>query len=636
MNSVAIIYNPKVLKISLNKILRQIKKRHKKDFVVFIGNDSSQEELCRRHKIFFLNIDVFAKDFDIDEISKISAKLSKTWHINLSLKYKNINLGKFFETDIYLSILNTLKSITILENILRALKTNIFYLMKSVSIHTLYSAWPRTNGHDKDSLFSYIEKVLLGNRGREDLRVKVNFVEENNISAVCNEIKNRYAKFYFIAGDIIDSIKYFITKNKTRKTNGASKKIAFLVGNSIDENYSNLINILSANGNYEICFLLREFNAKINGYLNDARYKKFFPHIFSHIKEEKNIWKEIRQLRKDMNIKNIFWYKHCNIWKIVLDEVQLLFKVKLRKTLGIARYFEKKLLQENVKLIIGSEAENDFNRIMFLLSHGLKIKTIDMQNDILLDKNYNFLPAYCTKMLVWDKVTALNLIEKGEAESKIELVGNLKYLHYNNKELARKRQFCEKAGLNPKDKLVLIALSANNNFVGFNDPHINENLIKWGISLVEGSEGIQVIFRPHHSFAKDEISDLRKSISSSKSCANMFVDEKYSLPDMLKNINLCVVGGVSPILLDAVYFNKPIIYVNTGIKNMISKYAKQSVMVEVNNENDFVRNVQLLLSNLRMNKELESNRMRFIKEYFPPFEPELKEKTIRIVESMLN
>lgn len=628
MNSVAIIYNPKILKISLNKILRRIKSRHKKDFVVFIGNDSSQEELCRKNKIFFLNIDVFAGDFDIDEISKTAAKFSKIWHLNLSLKYKNINLGKFFENDVYLSILNTLKSITILENILKALKTNIFYLISSVST--------KTYGHDKDSLFSHVEKTIISNKNREDLKVKINFIEENNTSAVYNEIKNRYAKFYSVCKELIDSAKYFITKNKTNKSNGAQKKLAFLVGSTIDENYSNLINILSSNPSYELCFLLREFKTKINGYLKDVRYKKFFPHIFSGVKEEKNIWKEIRHLRKDVNIKNVFWYKHCNIWKTVLDEVQLLFKNKLRRTLGVITYFEKKLRSENIKLIIGSETENDFNRIMFLLSRELKIKTIDLQSDIMIDESYNFLPTYCTKMLVWDKVTALNRIEQGESESKIELVGNLKYLYYNEKELPGKRQFCEKAGLNPKDKLVLVALSGNNNILGFSDPHINKNLIKWGIALAENSEGIQVIFRPHPSFPDDEAGDLKKSISSSRASANIFIDEKYSLPDMLKNINLCVVGGVSPILLDAVYFNKPIIYVNTGIKNMISKYTKEAVMVEVNNEDDFVKNVRLLLSNLRMNKELESNRMRFIKEYFPPLDSSLKEKTIKIVENMLN
>lgn len=627
MNSVAIIYNPKILKISLNKILRRIKSRHKKDFVVFIGNEASQEELCRKNKIFFLNIDVFAGDFDIDEISKTAAKFSKIWHLNLSLKYKNINLGKFFENDIYLSILNTLKSITILENILKTLKTNIFYLISSVS--------PRIYGHDKDSLFSHIEKTLINNKNREDLRVKINFVEENNTSAVYNEIKNRYRKCYSVCRDIIDSAKYFITKNKTNKNN-AEKKLAFLVGGAIDENYANLIALLSSNPNYELCFLLREFKTKTNGCLKGAKYKKFFPHIFSGVREEKNIWKEIRRLRKDVSLKNVFWYKHCNIWKTVLDEVQLLFKNKLHKTLGVITYFDKKLKNENIKLVIGSETENDFNRVMFLLSRELNIKTIDLQNDILIDENYNFLPTYCTKTLVWDKVTALNLIEQGEAESKIELVGKLKYLYYNEKKLPGKRQFCEKAGLNPKDKLVLVALSGNNNILGFSDPYINKNLIKWGITLAENSEGIQVIFRLHPSFTDDEAGDLKKFINSSRASANIFIDEKYPLPDMLKNINLCVAGGTSPILLDAVYFNKPIIYVNTGIKNMISKYAKEAVMVEVNNEDDFVRNVRLLLSNLKINKELEFNRVRFIKEHFPPLLPSLKEKTIRIVESMLN
>jgi len=628
MNSIAIIHNPKILKISLNKILRRIKSRHKKDFVVFIGNDSSQEELCRKNKIFFLNIDVFAGDFDIDEITKTAAKFSKIWHINLSLKYKNINLGKFFENDVYLSILNTLKSITVLENILKALKTNIFYLISSVSA--------KMYGPDKDSLFSYVEKTIISNKNREDLKVKINFVKENNTSAVYNEIKNKHMKFYSACKDVFDSAKYFMTKKKTNKNSAAQKKVAFLVGSAIDENFANLINLLSSNPSYELCFLLREFKTKINGYLKNGRYKKFFPHVFSGVREEKSIWKEIIRLRKDVNIKNVFWYKHCNIWKTVLDDVQLLFKNKLRKTLGVITYFEKKLKSENIKLIIGSEAENDFNRVMFLLSRELKIKTIDLQSDILIDESYNFMPTYCTKMLVWDKVTALNLIEQGEVESKIELVGNLKYLYYNEKELPRKRQFCEKAGLNPKDKLVLVALSGNNNILGFSDPHINKNLIKWGIALVENSEGIQVIFRPHPSFTDEEAAELKKSISLSGFSSNIFIDEKYPLPDMLKNINLCVAGGTSPILLDAVYFNKPIIYVNTGIKNMISKYTKEAVMVEVNNEDDFVRNVRLLLSSLRMNKELESNRMRFIKEYLPPVEPSLKEKTVRIVESMLN
>ncbi|MFH1453098.1 MAG: hypothetical protein ABIH00_03860 [Armatimonadota bacterium] len=625
MNSVAIIHNPDILNISLNKRLKQVKAKHRKDFIVFIGNNPEQEQVCRKHKVHFLNIDTFARDIDIDEIINTANRLLKIWNAGHSLRYKEVNLSKFFENNVYLTIISTLKSICITHNILNDLKTNFVYLINS----------PETKHSEYDNLFFYISKVFFDIKNQNKLQVKVNCLKESNISILYNEIKKKYFEIKLFYKKLTNASRCLLKRGARAEVPPEGvRNIAFLMNGSFDENYSHLLDILDKNEKYRMGFLFRDFNYKLSAKF-DTKFKKFFPPVVSMTKEYADLAKEIKKLRNEYRHRNLFNYRSCYLWNTILDEVQYLFQHKFYNLLGKVKYFEDVLLKENIKLIIGSEVESDFNKIMFLLARKSGIKTIDLQDDILVDDTFNFAHTYSTKMLVWDRVTAMNLKDYGEKESKIELLGNLKYLHYKERPIPRKKQFCESIGLNPKDKLILIALSQNRGLAGFSDPNINTNLIEWAVNLANNSEGIQIIFRPHPKATDDDVKWLKRVLNGRVSSQAVFVDKSSPLPDLLQNINLFV-SGASPVLLDAIYFNKPIIYVNTGAKDLLKRYTEKAVMVEVKNEADFMKNIRLLLSNLKMNKELEVNRQSFIKEYFPPVDTTINEKTVRIVESMLN
>lgn len=621
MNSVAIIHNPKILKSSLNGILRQIKKRHKKDFVVFVGDDPGQEQSCKKNRVFFLNISSLGRDINIEELSVRAFVLSRAWHKNFPWTYRNVNLAKFFESKIYISLVNILKSVEIIRDIFIYFKTNIVYLIDSVSKeHPV-----------PDDLFFLMGGIFADKKNRAHLNVKTYTVRECGAGALYHNFRNKYFKAYFFWEKMMSKAKYRI-KNTINAPATGTKKIAFLVKNNFDENYSHILDIVSKNTNYEICFLFQDLdfhpqNINLNG------YKKYFSPKFYRTKEDRVFWQGFKKLKCDLTVGKSFSYKEFSIWDTTLNQVRGLFKDKLKRILGRIKYFEKIFQRENIKLIIGSETESDFNRILFLLASKMNIQTIDMQNDILLDESYNFIPKHSSKILVWDKATAMDLVGRGARESKIETLGKLKYLSYKEMSSPRKRQFCEPLGLNPKDKLILIALSGKTGAAGLNDPNVNGNLVKWAAELVNNSEGIQVIIRPHYTHTDDDVRFIKKLANGN--AGKIFIDRESRLPDLLKNINLCV-SGTSPLLLDAIYFNKPIIYVNTGAKNMLEKYTDKSVMVEVNNKIDFLKNVKLLLSSLKMNKELESNRLKFIKEYMPAVDPELKDRTVRIVESMMN
>lgn len=629
MNSIVIIHNPTLLNISLNKILGRVRNKHKKDFIVFIGTNSDQEHICRKNKIFFLHVDIFAQNMNVDEASNLAAKLSKTWHRGLCLNYKEINFGAFFENNVYLAVITTLKSINVIQNILKELKSNLVYIIDSNE-----TAYPQYN-----NLFFYLNKILRDNQNKEALCVKVGIIKASNSSAIYNKIKSKYFKvrsFLRKLANFTANNPYFF-KGKNGAPHNGAKKIAFIADESFDENYNHLAEILKGNPDYEINFLFKNFNSKLNNGFDFSgnKCKKFFPPAISYLKEYKIIQKEIGKLKNEYCHKKLFVYKNCNFWKIVLNEVRYLFKARFYKIFGKIKYFENILLKENIKLLIGSESNGDFNKCLFLLAKNLKINTIDLQSDILVSDTVDFTGAYCTKMLVWDKLTALNLIESGNKSSRVEFVGNLKYAHYKDMVIPRKRQFCEKTGLNPKDKLILVALGKTRGIVGFNDPNCNNNLIRWALNLVENSEGIQVIFRPHNKSTSEDLRFLKKTPNGRAAhSSKVFIDEFSPVPELLKNINLFVCGA-SEILLDAIYFNKPVIFVNTGAKNLLRRYTEKSIMVEVSSERDFMKNVRLLLSSLKINKELEENRLKFIKEYFPPFDV-AKQKTIQIVENMLN
>lgn len=214
---------------------------------------------------------------------------------------------------------------------------------------------------------------------------------------------------------------------------------------------------------------------------------------------------------------------------------------------AVIDYFE----QTPISCILLGGGGDPVSRILILVASSRGIPSICLQHGIIA-ADRGWLPTYATKEAVYGEYEKEFYKSAGVPEERIEIIGHPKYDRIFTETYMTKDDFCQKLGINPHKKTILIATQP----------------LAWGRSVLQPliksliRYGFEIIIKPHPSEIRTGSFKEYEKLTKHHQSVKLAVAEP-ELYDILANVDIVCVF-YSTVGFEAALFGKPAIYSNTG------------------------------------------------------------------------
>lgn len=314
--------------------------------------------------------------------------------------------------------------------------------------------------------------------------------------------------------------------------------------------------------------------------------------VFLKNKKSSSVTKELNLLKnsynefKKLNTSEVFNHKNISLWQVLETEFDQIFLEPYIPTfLHLMNELEKFMKTTVPKTIIQAYETGPYAKCFEIIAKKLGIKTVGIQHGFLYEGNpdYSHNEIRSDKqplgnpipdlMLVFGEYYKKVLVEKCHyPQSNVAVIGNPSFYNIDElKKIMSRESLLTKYGFENK-KIILIPLSFRLSYYSQNNPDdiLLENLFKG----LRNNQDIMVLLRPH----PGDYENIEKRLTTKYTSANFQISKGSLIEDLL--ISDVVVTTVSTVGLDAVVFEKPVIFVNVAGTAISSLGGFQKAMIE--------------------------------------------------------
>ena len=557
--------------------------------------DYESHQLLSRNNIPHEISDNYISDMDIETIQKNSYKLTKWFSepsIHKLVEYEKINLGKLLEVEFSLFLIQFLKKLLEIINIIKKYNDSKYITSPELYDITNYFVTHVNRLNEKQTEF-YYDKVKI----------------HTNIANIVISIPYFYYKKLKNISEIITHF-LFNPKNNSQKNtlfvefdvNRFQQIFSLLPKSSISGILYNRRKVSMWNLNS--FSIIKKSTCKIvtSHSLLDKKMKNFIQ------QEQLSIKSNLKSvLEYDEFFSTFFTIKNVSFWNIIKPTFTTLFDKRF------GEYVEEIVLAKLLltkysfsSIVIWSEVGLT-EQILIRLAKSFKIPTILIQHGLFYDtpeaydmnKFQGVFPSIVDNYIVWGNLEKEHAIKNGVPSEKIKDLGNPQF-----------DQFANSSTKNEKRDFILIATSGSNTeevrglTVQANEKY-KETMKK--ICKIISKTNKKIIIKLHPSLDDLIIDELKDEIHQ-----EIIIMKTGNISSLIRSCDVLIVIDMSSVIMESILCNKPVISVSVknwwGTPSIFS--SNSCINTDVNDlENLLVR----ILKNQIFREELIKNGQKFSK-----------------------
>jgi len=565
-----ILYTLRQAKIALRKNMISGKE------IVFVMDTETSLFLHNKgipHKILnnYLNDSLFSN------IDKDAMKFAKMWYkvCNLQhfVQYDRYNLGELIEWEMSYYFSLVFEIIRILKYIIEKEDPSEIIVFEDWSGY-VYSVNPDCYEDIPVKVATLLGKI----RGIPVKKIEIRDHEKSiKSSSYLNISGKQYTKI--IAISILSKL-----LNIFRKLQGHSRyKLLCL------DSWDNVREVAMYLPDVDFIFLESGLNRKLlkEVLIRPFKYRVSFVsyerHLNHKIETEVQHYKEYIKLKwdafKDSNKKPALYYSEIDIWPVVESRLDYIFLTFFPAVIRRIRLIENLLIKKKINLVLLPNDVTHEMKTIAKVAKNLGIKSLVIQHGY-VGHPIGFLPLTADKIAVWGKKSKEFFIQNGVDKSRIVITGCPRFDRYIKGKVPSKNKVCKELGINPNEKIVVLATQHANRGSTFANVHIRddefEKIVKIVIDATKELSDYQLVIKLHPSDNKVEVhkqiifritSNLPKEIKQ-----RIFVVQHV---DISKILSICdvLITFTSTTGLEAMILKKPIITIHLENKNVINYYS---------------------------------------------------------------
>ena len=471
------------------------------------------------------------------------------WHngeLRNLLKYENVNLGKTFYVEFHHYLLQILKKIIEIKNIIEE-ESNVEFIVSPglfkitnefhSSVLQLNTKIKNNDEFLDDSIKFHLTNSVKFDLSRKSYQRLKKSSEKIFSSMRSKDMRDGERSILFVEFDPIKYEKLF--------ENSKHYSLNFILFNRRRPSMWNLKSYqVIKNSNCIIANANNIMDEKLSRIIENEQEKIS--------KEIKNLW------NNEEFFKTYFKIKNKSFWEIIKIDFQKLCINRMKDAINEI-HITKKILERFKISSIVCWSENGFNeqiviglgqkmkKRIFLLQHGLYADSIDSvsQNEF-----SGVLPKDSDNFLVWGDVFKQYTEMAGISDSKIEIIGSPSY-----DSILDEREIIDNRG-----KHILIATTSTSNKIGdflINNRQNFERIILSICKILEKQEK-EIIIKIHPFEEEEHITELVKKFNS-----KIKIIKKGDIIPLIKACDVFITLDMSTTILEAQLLKKPVISINT-------------------------------------------------------------------------
>lgn len=355
----------------------------------------------------------------------------------------------------------------------------------------------------------------------------------------------------------------------------------------------------------------------------DSLKKEKVPHgVFDGYltwKINKTIWKKSkyflnnwRLIEKNIPFQRSFKFEEFFVWNLVSGYLRKLF---LRHFVRMSIFFdiaEEIVSVEKPGIIVVTNEREYIARLCILAGRFKGIPSLELQRGAFDDgEPEREGPLYTDKMIVDGEFGKQALVKRGIESDKLIVAGNPRY----DSVIERKNHFsreriCRKLSIESDKKIIVLTTT----FISYCEK-LNEKrkLLRGIFAAMKNFSDCHLVVKIHPSELNDKV---QQSIKQEIKIKNISIIKDIDLWELIYACDLFITSN-STTGSEAILMDKSLIFINLSrIQPDMAPYARSGAAIGVYNEKDFEGAIRDALNDEIINKKLEINRKKFIKQHF--------------------
>lgn len=580
---------------------------HKRnDYVILALNFQSQKRL-REEEIRFNVPEDYIPEKVCDEIDEKTVSFTTTWYKDYEeqLSYEGVSFGKIIEYEVYLYILDALKSIVLADSVLSEEKPDrILVSTEKIPISSIL--W--TN-HLSSSINSF--EVLAKKRN-----IPLVKIHQKGIKSL---VKRKLKASRDLTKNILKKSKWFLYKLSRKLSRPTGNKIVFVnVPKSV---FMPVIEHLQKDGECSVATLRL---GHIWGYrVSDFKEK---------ISKERLLLNKMKQsLEKNMGLRKRLSYNGICVYDVLEEKFSHIFNSRFIELMKYIELTNSMIHEESPDIIITMEDVTPVHRTIVSVAKKHGIPTLVIQHGMTARDmgGLHVMPTIADKQAVWGKISKEWSITRGVKPERLVITGNPRY-----DALAKKKmEFdTEKAildlNIDPSKGIIMLATQPYVGFSAHNSPRMNELLLRGVLSAMKELPDKQLIIKLHPA----ENDSLTKAISEETGLTpiitHQYLNEIITISDLVMVFN----SGVG---LEAMILDKPVITINlTGQLDAVP-YASSGAAIGVYRQEDIAPAMRDALYNEEVRQRLAVNRKKFVYDYAYKQDDQASKRVAQLIKNLI-
>lgn len=266
----------------------------------------------------------------------------------------------------------------------------------------------------------------------------------------------------------------------------------------------------------------------------------------------------------------------------------------------------------------------------FAIQHGVVDPTAPAYIHERLERNSNLIGLECpkpTKTAVYGVFEKEMLITHSNySDDEVVVTGAHRYDSYVKlNSIYSKKDFCEKFGLETKNKIILWTTQCHVLSNDENDKNFN------AVFLVISQLNDTVLIVKQHPGEPKKYRDLIDKIKQSYQIPIIILPGHYDMTELLYVCDLLITKH-SMTGLEAIALNKPVIVLNLGKFPEVGDYVKEGVASAIYNKEDLKPTIEQLLVD---DSDLAKNRINYVRKHLYTIDGKAGERIVNIIEKLI-
>jgi len=594
------------------------KMEHKRnDYVILALNFQSQKRLREEEIRFNVPEDYIPKKV-CDEIDEKTVSFTTTWYKDYEeqLSYEGVALGKMVEYEVYLYILDALKSIALANNVIIKEEPNrILVLTEKTPLSSVL--W--TNH------LSYATKAFEILARKRDIPL-VRFHKKDVWSLVERKLKVvRRARH--LAGKASRIIPKWVLRELSRRlSRSTDNEVVFIdVPKSI---CTPVIEHLQKDSEYRVTTLDSSY-MRACAYIREYHVSVFRKKIS---KERVLLSKVKRSLEKNMELRKRLSYLDVCVYDVLEENFSHIFSSRFVQLARFIELTDSMIYEESPDIIVLFDDVTPVNRTIASVTKNHHIPTLVILRGVTaLDMGgLHVIPTIADKQAVWGSISKEWFITRGVEPEKLVITGYPRYdaLAKKKMKLRAREKVILDLNIEPSKGIIMLATQPYVGFSAHNSPRMNELLLRGVLSAMKEFPDKQLIIKLHpaedNSLAKGVTEEMRLD----PIITHRYLNEILIMSDLVLVVN----SGVG---LEAMILDKPVIAINlTGQPDLVP-YASSGAAIGVYREEDIAPAMRDALYNEDVRQRLAVNRKKFVYDYAYKQDGEASKRVAQLIRNMI-